>query len=317
MKEDEKLWVEFFYKNVLKSIEKQKKVEWEQISLHPYIPIQLVKLYPTMPWGWQNISRLSFHKIEELITLFPSKDWDWHHLSISSPLPFIQENPDLKWHYDKISRRKYSFERLDTPLEYALKNLHMPWNWSLLSRHPSMTMDHLFNHNSLPWDLDYIFLHCSFSSYHLSHIAPNNRNFSLLSKNPHNTISILCQHLDKPWDWSGLAQNIAFAPHIVYPYKNTFPLWRWDLSLRNPRLTWSFYNIIRKETTIHKQFHHLLRNHFHGTHSFFSYFMIVIRRFLLNVMNRLLILRKIKLLCALQTKIDKYLLRVILFQYVG
>jgi len=314
MKEEE-LWMEYFHKQLLKNIHKEDKVEWKLVSTHPYLPIQLVKLYPNMPWGWQNISKLSFDKIQDLITMFPKKDWDWHHLSLFSPICFIQNNPTMKWHYEKISRRKYSFEKLETPLEYALKNLHMPWNWTMLSRHPSMTMDHIFHYPFLPWDMDHVFLNCPFCSYHLFLIAPNNRNYHLLSRNPHNTLKIVKKHISKPWDWSELAQNIAFAPHNVYLYKEKFPLWRWDLSLRNPRLTWSFYNLIRKEKTIHRQFHHLLKNHFRCSNSFFTYFMIVIRRFLLTMVRRRLILRKLRLLVVLKSRIDHYLLQTILFNY--
>lgn len=315
MREEEELWKEYFYKQLLKNIHKENKVEWKLVSTHPYLPIQLVKLYPNMQWGWQSISKLSFDKIQDLITMFPKKDWDWHYLSLSSPICFIQNNPTLKWQYEKISRRKYSFEKLETPLEYALKNIHMPWNWTMLSRHPSMTMDHVFHYPSLPWDMDHVFSNCSFSSYHLFFIASNNRNYHLLSKNPHNTLNILRQHISKPWDWSELAQNIAFAPQNVYLYKEKFPLWRWDLSLRNPRLTWSFYHIIKKEKTIHRQFHHLLKNHFRCANSFFTYFMIVIRRFLLNVMRRRLMLRKLHLLTVLKSRINKYLLQNILYKY--
>ena len=314
--EDEQVWVSYFYKQIQKHIQNGNKVEWKLISIHPYVPIPLVRLHPRLPWEWYNLSKLPFHKIQDLITLYPTKEWDWHHLSLSSPIHFIQQNPTLKWQHEKISRRKYSFENLTTPLEYALRNLHMPWNWSMLSRHPSMNMDHLFNHPSLAWDMDYIFMNCPFSRHHLAYIATNNRNYHLLSRNPHNTIEIVRQYISKPWDWTELAQNIAFAPEKVYLYKDQLPLWRWDLTLRNPRLTWSFYHRIRREQTIHRQFHHLLKNHFRYTNSFFPYFMLLIRRFLINMMRRRRIRRKVRLLCVLKRKLDHNLLWVILFEYI-
>ena len=166
--EDEQVWVSYFYKQIQKHIQNGNKVEWKLISIHPYVPIPLVRLHPRLPWEWYNLSKLPFHKIQDIITLYPTKEWDWHHLSLSSPIHFIQQNPTLKWQHEKISRRKYSFENLTTPLEYALRNLHMPWNWSMLSRHPSMNMDHLFNHPSLAWDMDYIFMNCPFSRHHLA-----------------------------------------------------------------------------------------------------------------------------------------------------
>ena len=315
MWEQEESWISYFYKQIQKKIQNGNKMEWKLVSSHPYVPIPLIRLHPSLPWDWYNLSKLCFHKIEPLITLYPTKEWDWHFLSLSSPLLFIENNPTLKWQYEKISRRKYSFENLLTPLEYALKNRHMPWNWSMLSRHPSMTMDHVLTYPSLPWDLDYIFMNCSFSTYHLPFVATNNRNYHLLSRNPHNTIEIVRQYISKPWDWSELAQNIAFAPNKVYFYKDQFPLWRWDLTLRNPRLSWSFYHRIRKEKTIHQQFLHLLKNHFRYSNSFFTYFMIIIRRFLLTLLRRRLVIRKIHLLCILKQRMNPYMLQTILFDY--
>lgn len=313
---DDPAWGSYFYKQVQKHIQTGGKMEWKIVSAHPYVPVSLVMSHPHLPWDWHSLSKLPFPKIQHLIATHPTKEWDWHYLSLSSPIGFIQQNPTLKWQSEKISRRKYSFEELTTPLGFALTNLHMPWNWMMLSRHPSMDMDHLFRHPSLPWDMDYVFTNCSFSRHHLASIAHNNRNYHLLSKNPHNTMDIVRQHLSKPWDWTELAQNIAFSPERVYLYKDQLPLWRWDLTLRNPRITWSFYHKIRKEKTIHRQFHHLLRNHFCYADPFFAYFMIVLRRFLWGVICRRRILRKAHLLFVLKSRIDPYLLHVIRTRYL-
>lgn len=317
MKEDDELWTAYFFKKLMKNIQCGNKMEWKPVSSHPYLPINLVGSFPHMSWDWNNLSKLSFDKIQDLITIFPSKNWDWNYLSLQSPVLFIQDNPSLKWNHEKISRRGHRFEKLQTPLDYALQNTHMPWNWSLLSRHPSITMDKVFRHPSLPWDMDHILGNCPFSSFHLYQIRTTNRNYHLLSKNPHNTLHILCKNLHKPWDWTELAQNIAFAPHHVYLHKERLPLWRWDLSLRNPRLTWRFYNLIRKEVLMPRQFHHLLKNHFHHSSSFFLYFTIIIRRFLLGVFRRRVMLRKLHLLTVLKSRMDPYILHVVLFSYIG
>jgi hypothetical protein len=178
-------------------------------------------------------------------------------------------------------------------------------------------MDHVFHYPFLPWDMDHVLRHCPFSSYHLPWITTTNKNYHLLSQNPHHTLPLLRRHIHKPWDWAELAQNIAFAPHRVYPYKNELPLWRWDLSLRNPRLTWAFYHLIRKEITIPHQFHHLLKNHFHHATPFLLYFALVVRRFLVSALLRRRILRKLRLLVALKSHLDPHLLRSILLEYIG
>lgn len=318
--EDEELWISYFVKKLSKNIHNEKKIDWKLVSTHPYVPIHLVKKFPHMPWDWHNLSKISFHNVQVLLCLFPFKEWDWNYLSSHFPICFIQNNPTLKWNHDKISIRNHNHHKTDrlwTPLEFALKNVHMPWNWSLMSRHPSMNMDHIIHYPYLSWDMNYILKNCYFSSYHLGFITTSNKNYHFLSQNPHNTISILRKNSHKPWDWTELAKNIAFAPHYVYPYKEELPLWRWDLSLRNPRLTWVFYDFIRREITIPRQFYHLLKNHFQYTNTFFVYFMIVIRRFLMTVMRRRLIKRKLRLLATLKSRIDPYILQSILFHYIG
>lgn len=311
------MWNDYFYNQVLTRILKGEKMDWRSVSVHPYVPVPLVGGFHEMPWDWRSMSRVSFEKVRPLLMVFPHKDWDWEYLSITCPLPFIHENPHLKWRRERLSSRKESFEELQTPLDYVLHNPHMPWNWKELSRHPFLTLDHVLRHPTLPWDMEHILLTCAFSSYHLSVLDPSKQNYRLLSKNPHNTLQIVRTHYTKPWSWSDLAQNIAFAPHCVYRHCKDFPRWRWDLSLRNPRLTWSFYHFIRKETVIPHQFKHLLKNHFEFSNFYPVYYTIVIRRFLLGVAKRRTMLRKLHVLKVLKYRLDPSLLSNILFVHVG
>lgn len=315
MTQDDQMWTSYFGRHLLgKTIS---KTEWKLVSCHPYLPVSLVQSHPHLPWDWNAMSRNSFEKIKTLLILFPSKEWDWHYLSSSLPVGFIQNHPFLNWKQDKLNRRKYSFERLYTSLHFALINHQMPWNWTELSRHPYVTMDHVFRYPFLQWDIEYILSHRSFHDYHLPYIRHSNRNYHLLSKNPYNTLSIVRTHIKKPWDWSELAQNCAFRPQSVYRHRHELPLWRWDLSLRNPQLTWDFYHFIRKEKTIHHQFQHLVKNHFKHANPLFLYCRIVIQRFLCGILRRRFIYRKLRLLKELKRRIhDKVLLQRILFSYV-
>lgn len=315
-KDDEDQWRGYFHQKVLQHLVKD-KLEWKKISSHPFLPVQVVMKHPHLPWDWFLCSRLSFDHVQSLLSLFPYKEWDWHHLSLTCPPLFIQDNPAFPWQYEKISRRKHSFEELHASLEYALTHHQLPWNWSTLSRHPQMSLDHVFQHPTLPWDMEHVLKNCPFSSHHLVQLRTTKQNYQWLSQNPHNTLHILRKHYQKPWNWADLAQNIAFAPHCIYPYKSELPLWRWDLSLRNPRLTWDFYQRIRKETYICHQFHHLLRNHFQYSNSFFIYFTLVLRRFFLHLVFRRRLFRKLRVLLALKQTMDPPLLSIVLFQYVG
>jgi hypothetical protein len=311
------MWDEYFHHQVLSRVMKDEKIDWRSISAHPYLPVQVVGKYPSMPWDWRAMSRVAFEKVRPLIMIFPKKDWDWEYLTMTSPRPFIEENPHLKWYKDRLAIRKESFEELHTPLHYILSNQHMPWNWKALSRHPSLTMDHVVDHPHLPWDMEHILLNCAFSSYHLSQFDGSKQHYRLLSKNPHNTLPILRKYHTKPWSWSDLAQNIAFAPHVVYPHRQEFPRWRWDLSMRNPRLTWSFYHFIRKEIVIPHQFQNLVKNNFEYATFYWTYFLIIIRRFLVTAIRRRVMKRKLRVITLLKRRLDPHLLSVILFTHVG
>lgn len=297
MKGEEGIWFDYFYKHLHKHIRNENRVDWRLASGHPCLSLRLVEQNPDAPWDWRVLSRLPFERVRGLVAALPGKEWDWNQLS-SPP------------------RRKDSFEE-SVPLGHALKNNHLPWNWAMLSRSPSTTLDHVLHHPSLPWDMEHILANCAFSSYHLRCLAPTSQNYALLSKNPHNTLHVLRRHKDKPWNWSELAQNVAFAPHRVYQHRKELPSWRWDLSLRNPRLTWDFYQLVRKEKNIPHQFHHLLRNHLHHHASYNAYYHIVVRRFLRGVVRRRLVRRKLRLLRALRSKMDRYMVRAILRDYVG
>lgn len=292
---EEGQWLDYFYKKLHKNIRNENRVEWRLASGHPCLSLQLVEQHPDAPWDWRALSKVPFERVRGLVAALPGKEWDWNQLS-SPP------------------RRKESFDET-VPLEHALTHSHLPWNWTIMSR--SATMDHVLHYPSLPWDMEHILTHGAFSAHHLRCLAPTGQNYTLLSKNPHNTLHILRRHKDKPWNWSELAQNTAFAPHRVYPHRKELPMWRWDLSLRNPRLTWDFYQLVRKEKNIPHQFQHLLRNHLFHANSYKVYYKIVIRRFLSGVARRRRTSRKLRLLRALRTKMDRYMVRVILLEYVG
>lgn len=297
MKEEEGVWSDYFHKHLSKCIRNENRVDWRLASTHPCLPHALVEKYPDAPWDWRALSKLPFESVKGLVAALPGKEWDWNQLS-SPP------------------RRKDSTDET-LPLSHALRSAHLPWNWSMLSKSPVATMDHVLRHPSLPWDMEHMLTNCAFSSYHLGCLAPTSQNYLLLSKNPHNTLHIVRRHKDKPWNWSELAQNTAFAPHRVYPHREELPSWRWDLSLRNPRLTWDFYHLVRKEKNIPHQFHHLLRNHLHHAASYKIYYQIVLRRFLCGVARRRLVERKLRVLRAMRRRMDRHVVRVILEEYVG
>lgn len=311
-------WSDYFYKLYLINMyNHEDKIDWKLVSGHPYLPIHLVEAFPDKPWDWRQLSRLPFQSIQRLILLYPNKQWDWHVLTDMAPTSFKSIHTSFPWINEYTIVRKYSFETNRIQLEKALSDPHLSlWNWKSLSHHPSLTMDIVCQYPQLNWDMCHVLTHFPFSSYHLDSIATTNHNYYFLSKNPYNTIQKVCRHKTKPWDWSELAQNAAFAPHNVHRHRNELPMWRWDLSLRNPRLTWDFYHMIRKEKKIPRQSQHLFRNHFHHSKPLHAYCRVVVRRFLIHTAHKRILLRKLRLLHRIRARLGDDTMRSIIFEFI-
>lgn len=307
----------YFSRNIITRHED--KMDWKLVSGHPYLPINMVEKYSEMPWDWRQISRLPFQSIQRLILQHPHKEWDWHVLTESAPLSFKTIHYHFPWNHKHACVRKYSFETYDIQLNYALLNSNSSlWNWNSLSHHPSLTMDIVCQNLHLHWNMSHILTYIPFSSHHLNLLPTTNHHYSCLSKNLYNTIQIVCRHKTKPWDWTELAQNVAFAPHHIYRHCRTrFPMWRWDLSLRNPRLTWDFYHMIRKEKKIPRQFQHLFRNNFHHSKLLHIYCCIVIQRFIIRVAHKRNMMRKLRFLNRIRKRLNDDMMRAIVFDFIG
>jgi len=267
---------------------------WKAVSSHP-IFLSMVADRDRLSWDWKLISRQDDPAIRSLLLRFPDKSWDWNHLSRHLPMEFIHENAHLPWNLKILwvrllpsspsSEIEWSRLSASTDLSIILHDAFLPWDWHEVSRHPQLTMDHVYQQPHLRWDFPYIMTHTPFFFNHLAYPILQT-DCRLLSSNPHHHPALLKRFLQCPWDWKALARHPAFPPHLVVADPVLSSRWRWDHCLLNPRLTLGYYHVLRKTIHIPDHFSLLSRNPFDRSPNLPLYFMAVRRRFLLRLVHR-------------------------------
>jgi hypothetical protein len=107
-----------------------------------------------------------------------NKNWDWNKLIINKGINIkdIFNNPELPWPKnwwdnpnimpeDLINNNIYDKEKwtavslnLNVSIEFIIANQHLPWNWSLISRHPYLTVKIILDNQNISWDYQQITL---------------------------------------------------------------------------------------------------------------------------------------------------------------
>lgn len=336
-------WVEHmrreFWKRMMKNPTKCSRMEWKNMSGHPFLTESMIANNPDHPWDWRALSRQEFIKIHRSLLQTPEKDWDWIHLSSTIPLEFILQHPRLGWSYSIVydrmhPRRTIPPRRIEillattpgneldwktlsmtAPLSFILSHATLSWKWHLVTRRQGVSFRILHHHPNLNWDLKHAMRHLPFSSHHLT-FSRFLLDFPLLSLNPHLHRHILCRHLDRPWDWKALARHPAFPPQKIYHDTVLRPLWRWDHCLLHPRISWEFYNIARREFTITRHFSLLSKNHFHASDILPPYLRAVLHRFLLTTLYRRRLHHQFRLLRYIRNHLPSCLFQLPLLQFV-
>jgi hypothetical protein len=78
-------------------------------------------------------------------------------------------------------------------MEYVEAHPEKPWNWTLLSSNPNLTMKYVETHPKKPWNWYYV------------------------SENPNVTMEYVETHPEKPWNWEGISRNkFRLDPSLGY-----------------------------------------------------------------------------------------------------
>jgi hypothetical protein len=118
----------------------------------------------------------------------------------------------------------------DAPLfEIIATNIHQPWHWYKLSRHPGLTWDFLDQHIHHGWDWMYLSLHVPFWIVfkHNDKDWRCSRTVALMRDTTISAIDVILQHpqiLDE-WEWDKLTLQFDFELVVQHPDL----LWRWDI----------------------------------------------------------------------------------------
>ena len=78
------------------------------------------------------------------------------------------------------------------------------WNWSKISQNPSITLDKILDHPTLPWDWKYVARNKNVTMNHLHLILDHSEVpgfWEELSFNQNLTVDVVLQYPNKPWRW--------------------------------------------------------------------------------------------------------------------
>jgi hypothetical protein len=87
-------------------------------------------------------------------------------------------------------------------MEMIKKYQNKPWNWTWISRNPTITMEFIEKHPDKPW------------------------NWTWISKNPNITMEMIENHPEKPWSWYFISQNPNVTMEMIEKYPNKS--WEWS-----------------------------------------------------------------------------------------
>jgi hypothetical protein len=95
-------------------------------------------------------------------------------------------------------------------LDIVLNNPQIRWNWTELSRNPSITAQDIFTHPELPWD-------------------------EFIIQNPNITLQHMLAHPEIDWDWDRISDNPTITLNDVFAHPELE--WRWTALSRCAAIT--------------------------------------------------------------------------------
>lgn len=164
--------IQLFHKN-------KKDLDWEAISKHPNITMQIIKGNSMFPW---NVDGMSLNP------------------NITSK--FIALNPGVKWNYMLLS------ENPAVKLRFIFKNLDKPWCWVKISSHPRLTIGIIQKYPQLKWNWYRISANSAFNLDIARHYIDFPWSFAGFSANPNIRLNTIIENLDKGWDFNEVCGNI-------------------------------------------------------------------------------------------------------------
>lgn len=135
--------------------------DWKALSAHPNLHMNMVMTHLGLPWNWSSLSRNINLHIEHVVPLL-RKPWDWdaltrnpniglanifiHFRRLPWVFPAICGRPDVIPYLSHVQEEYVMQKRL-----FRGRLRKITWNWTVLSRNPYLTAEHVRQYFEIPW----------------------------------------------------------------------------------------------------------------------------------------------------------------------
>ena len=120
--------------------------------------------------------------------------------------------------------------------EYVKENLHLNWNWKLLSENPNIPWDFVKQNLHLPWDYFRFSKNKNLNmDFFENYFSGKLWSINLLSKNKNLNLDFVINHPEIKWNYEDINKNIIFTSKLYHKFN-------WDISKLsdNPSVPWNF-----------------------------------------------------------------------------
>ena len=121
--------------------------DWDAISEHQNVTLDMIVEHIDFPWKWKIISEnknIYFEHIQH----YPNLPWDWKKLSKHPNIlieDILKTEDDFPWDWDGVSMNP------NLKLKHVLAIPQYPWCWISLVKHPNITFKDILKNDHLPW----------------------------------------------------------------------------------------------------------------------------------------------------------------------
>lgn len=236
------------------------KWNWNSLSSHPSVNLQVLKDLRDKPWNWSLLTKnpkFSWMWVQE----FPDKQWDWNFLSNSESFlwTWVREFPKAPWNWNVLSDKIINIQNV---IEFP----DAPWNWYKLTLCNQISVTEMVLNPNFPWtinqllfvDIDDEFI--KFLRFFRSHYD----NIAWKDHTSRTPWKIIKQNMDLPWDlmFLRLKSSDEFTKediHFLDENKNSLD-WNHlsemlDFSTiisKCPDLPWNYYHVSKNKTVSYK-----------------------------------------------------------------
>lgn len=228
-------------------------IDWTILSHHPEINIAFITDNICLTWDWEI---LAAHANITIDTIIAKRTCPWNYTAVlQNPNITVDQIPLL---YTAISMYKYDpvyfygglSKNPCIPLEYILANHALPWNWTAVTKHHSVTIALIASHPQIPWDLPELYTNPTLTMEFIMTHPAENWNWSALSRHPNITMDTVLSNPQFGWNYHVLASNINITIPIMLSHPMLFTAinkYQWNKNLTvqdivsNQHIDWSWF----------------------------------------------------------------------------